>query len=322
MGLILGAAALWLGPGSVRAEALVYLNFDGATLSAPPKGQEEHAAKLQSELVSRLGKTSLVIPPARFGGQYSRDIVLRLVVADVQKHYAGLGLRVVTQKPIDDRYTMIVIGGKSDVLGLERELGWGTTDCENKNPRNVGFVFSDTINGMGDSWDTTQVAATISQELAHTFGLEHVEGPDDLLMRPVPAKVSEYRFGDRCLAVVPGPAIGPTGPGCKSNVGCPEQQQNDRAVLKQILGESSKPGGTPGTGNTSGGGMGNSTAAMPGSSAGPGAAQPDPGGGKENDGGCAVSLRPEGGGYGLLLGGLLLGLRRRSGRVTPRSRQR
>lgn len=301
MGLSLLA---WWTPNTALAEALVYLNFDGVTLAAPAMGEGENAAQLKSELAARLNKSSIVIPPAQFSTQFPREIVVSLIVADVQKHYQGLGLRLVTEKPIDDRYTMIVIGGKADALGggLEREYGWGTTDCDDQNPRNVGFVFSETINGSGGDWDTTQVAATVSQELAHTFGLEHIDGPDDLLLRPVPAKVSAYRFSDQCLPVVPGPAVGPSGPGCKTNVGCPEKQQNDRALLKKILGEKMQPGGGPGMGT------GDSTGAGPGGGT-TGTQKPmgNPGDTPGDDGGCRSAVKGQSGlwGYGVSLAVLL-----------------
>lgn len=248
--LLTVGASLLGGPQARAASTVVYLNFDGAQLTAPASGKGDHAAQGVSELVRRVNKKTLNVPAAKFPSDSPRDIAIKVLIADVRNHYHGLDIKWVTQKPIDDRYSMVVIGGSSELLGIkERELGWGPTDCGNQNPRNVAFVFSETITAQTGQWNSTQVAATISQEIAHALGLEHVEGPDDLLMRPVPAIVGSYRFADTCQKIVPGPVIGPNDElGCGVSPGCPKGQQNDRAALKAILGTKVEalPGGTTG----------------------------------------------------------------------------
>lgn len=264
------------------AQSVVYLNFDGAQLVAPTTVKGDHAARGESELVKRINKKTLNIPAAKFPTDSPRDIAIKLILADVKSHYRGLNVRWVTQRPIDDRYSMVVIGGSSDLLGIQdRELGWGPTDCKNQNDRNVAFVFSETINSPSGRWNSTQIAATISQEVAHAFGLEHVEGPDDLLMRPVPAIVGQYRFGNACHRIVPGPVVGPNDAlGCGESPGCPKGQQNDKAVLTAILGAQATPGGA-GTGATTTTG-GSTPGSVPGTSTGADTGQ---GGG---DKGCSM----------------------------------
>lgn len=253
------------------ADTVVYLNFDGATLSAPAVGKGDHAARGESELVRRLGKQTLSIPAASFPADSPRDLAIQVLMADVKAHYRGLNIKWVTQRPIDDRYSMVVIGGSSDLLGIkDRELGWGPTDCGNQNPRNVAFVFPETIKAQTGQWNNTQIAATISQEIAHALGLEHVDGPDDLLMRPVPALVGQYRFGEACHKIVPGPVVGPNDElGCGASAGCAKGMQNDRAALVAILGEKVQP--SPGT---TGGGTSTMNPGTSTQGATPGAANP------------------------------------------------
>lgn len=313
-GLALGLA-LFSEPAHA-AQAVVYLNFDGAQMVAPTTAKGDHAARGESELVKRINKKTLNIPAARFPTDSPRDIAIKVLLADVKAHYRGLNIRWVTQRPIDDRYTMVVIGGSSDLLGIEdRELGWGPTDCKNQNDRNVAFVFSETINGPSGQWNSTQIAATISQEVAHAFGLEHVEGPDDLLMRPVPAIVGQYRFGDACHTIVPGPVVGPNDMlGCGDSPGCPKGQQNDKAALTAILGAQVNPGGGTGGGTGAATLPGGSTQGTnPGSTGGAGAGQ----GGKDK--GCSLQGPTDSRGPWSLLGlSLLVGTLRLGSR--PRAR--
>lgn len=307
--LLLVASVVLIGSAGNSKEALaanniVYLNFDGAQLTPPQPGKGDYAARGESELVKRLNKKTLNIPATQFPTDLPRDITIKVILADIKKHYAGLDITWVTQRPIDDRYSMVVIGGSSDLMGVQDpELGWGPTDCGNQNPRNVAFVFPETIKASSGQWNNTQIAATISQEIAHALGLEHVDGPDDLLMRPVPAIVGEYRFGQACHKIVPGPVIGPNdGLGCGQSPGCADGQQNDQAALEAVLGRKEA---TPGAGaGTTGGANGQA----------PGSTAPGTGGDQNTDKGCSVdaSNRP----WLALVGLLLLGsLGRRSGRA-------
>lgn len=271
-------SSAWICGDAWAADTIVYLNFDGAQLTLPQAGKGDYAARGESELVKRLNKKTLNIPATQFPPDLPRDITIKVILADIKKHYAGLNITWVTQRPIDDRYSMVVIGGSSDLLGVkDPELGWGPTDCGNQNDRNVAFVFPETIKSSSGQWNNTQIAATISQEIAHALGLEHVDGPDDLLMRPVPAIVGEYRFGQACHKIVPGPVIGPNdGLGCGQFPGCGEGQQNDRAALEAVLGRKEV---TPGAGAGTTGGA--STQA-------PGSTATGSGGDQGNDKACSM----------------------------------
>lgn len=295
----------WGSKAANAADTVVYLNFDGAQLTLPEAGKGDYAARGQSELVKRLNKKTLNVPATQFPADLPRDITIKVILADIKKHYAGLNITWVTERPIDDRYSMVVIGGSSDLLGVQDpELGWGPTDCGNQNPRNVAFVFPETIKASSGQWNNTQIAATISQEIAHALGLEHVDGPDDLLMRPIPAIVGEYRFGQACHKIVPGPVIGPNdGLGCGQFPGCAQGQQNDRAALEAVLGRKESTPGPGGAGTTTGGSE---------SSSAPDSTAPTPGGGQNTDKGCSLS---DPGGASMFLSLLILGLCRRPGRT-------
>lgn len=306
---LLGALifAPFLAMGSAQAApTVVFLNFDGAQLKAPPPGKGDHAARGESELVKRLKKQSLVIAPTTFPTDTPKDLAIQVLLADIKSHFKGLDIRWVTERPIDDLYSMVVIGGSSDILGIEdRELGWGPTDCGNRNPRNVAFVFPETITAQTGQWNSTQVAATISQEMAHALGLEHVDGPGDLLMRPVPALVGRYRFSESCRPIVPGPVVGPKDSlGCGASAGCPEGQQNDLAVLESLVGkaESPTPGGTGGATSSPGGTATSTTAAA--------------GGAATSKSACKLSPKKNTGLNALLFLGALAGLGRRRARAT------
>jgi hypothetical protein len=235
---IFGIALTWLITGANQAHAteVVRLNFEGGTYMSPPAEHAESSAELTSELVARLGQSSITIPALRAPSGISAAVIIAAVEAELASHWRKYDLKFVRDRPIDDRYTEVVIGGNAFDLGLDRAFGWSPTDCENANPRNVAFVFAETIEAEHGTLDIAYLAALISQELAHTLGLDHVEGPAELLMRPLPARSGALQFSTACHPVVAGPAGGPMVNSCSIHPGCTPGEQNDHEALVAILG--------------------------------------------------------------------------------------
>jgi MYXO-CTERM domain-containing protein len=80
---------------------------------------------------------------------------------------------------------MVMIGGKPSDLGLgypSTVAGVAPMDCGDKMPRDIAFVFADSIKALVPSSAlAVQVAETSAHESAHTYGLPHSGDPCDLM---------------------------------------------------------------------------------------------------------------------------------------------
>lgn len=134
-----------------------------------------------------------------FGG--SRDVVVPALWAEVAQHFAGINLEVVTKRPPpNERYSMVVIGGRADVIGMPNNIaGLAPLDCNDSNPWDITFVFS------GSLTDIEEVGRVVAQEAAHGFGLEHVQ-EDDFVMNPEPLG-GKYSFSRSCVVLDPSPDL-------------------------------------------------------------------------------------------------------------------
>jgi MYXO-CTERM domain-containing protein len=182
----------------------VFVNFDGAQLVA---GNEDSRAN-----ETAIAELAGAFPP--YGGTTHRAAVLQAV----QQDFDPYDVVVVDNRPSTGNYTMAMVGpvDAGDALGL------ALLDCDDRIANNIVFAF----HGDGDNRSAASQANTISQEVAHSYGLEHVEHQGDL-MYPM-STGGDPAFLDLCTAIVPAPEIG-----CPAQhaVYCPEAQQNSHREL-------------------------------------------------------------------------------------------
>lgn len=139
---------------------------------------------------------------AGYGGDASARAA---VIEAVRIDWAPYNVLVTDTRPTAGDYTMNVTTPTNPFGG--GVLGIAPLDCSNMfNKNNITFAF----HGAGDGFPAPIQATTIGQEVAHSYGLEHVDDPTDI-MNPVNSG-GDPSFRDECLPVVQGGA-------------CPEQHE-------------------------------------------------------------------------------------------------
>jgi hypothetical protein len=145
-----------------------------------------------------------------------RDLEQQLA-QQVNDAFMAYNVVVTTHRPKSGVYTMVFIGGAPSIFALDaRVAGIAFMDCDNRQASNVVFAFPTTL---GTS--IHGLFATIAQEAAHAFGLQHSSDPDDLMYPRV--DLSQRGFLDRESAVASPNLCGPT-------------TQNSHQLLLKLLG--------------------------------------------------------------------------------------
>ncbi|MDC0717161.1 MYXO-CTERM sorting domain-containing protein [Nannocystis bainbridge] len=193
----------------------VFLNFNGGIL----KSGADNSAESKSTLARHNHKYPV------FNG--SEATALTLIQA-VQQDLESLGVRVLyLNRPSKTvPYTMAMIGGSWTDTNIGDPAGGVApgTDCEDRDQRNVVYAFDSS-------------SATISQEIAHAWGLDHTLGGDRIMSYQAG---NNKHFGDNCQALCEEQCQGPGTIGCRliHEIYCGEdsEQQNDLAELNKIFG--------------------------------------------------------------------------------------
>jgi len=198
-------------PVLAASRGVVFVNFDGAELFF---GQDD--ARDDTTVLSDMAGEF----PA-YGGTSQRAATLQAVRSD----FAAYDLIVVDSRPTSGSYTMAMVGPyeAGNVLGI------APLDCYDSFPNNIVFAF----HGDADGYTSTAQANTISQEVAHSFGLEHVADQRDI-MYPV-STGGDPAFLDLCVAIVPSPEIVC---GDQHEAHCPAGEQSSHRELLDRFGPS------------------------------------------------------------------------------------
>jgi hypothetical protein len=173
-----------LGAVQVRAEqpapAVAFLNFsDGSEAISP--GEHDDATH----------NVSMLCDTPRVGSYWGsndcgdRASCMQLVADLVERHWEDMNIVFTLERPKSGPYTMVMIGPPSGSCGFGVE-GAAPLDCDNRNPSNVVFAFDCAASAAACS-------VTISQELAHSFGLAHTYQTCDI-MTPGSFRCSEPIF--------------------------------------------------------------------------------------------------------------------------------
>jgi MYXO-CTERM domain-containing protein len=160
----------------------VYLVFDGITIT---RGNDSNALTNTSWI-----PPSTVAMPAFDASYWSSDgtraQVIQKIVDRLGQVYAGYHIQFVTSRPSSGNYMMTVMGGTAATIGQQYGvLGVSPLDCQpgeilNPNPVDINFICTDDIGGTFNMslWD---VVYTTAHEIAHTFGLAHINRQQDIM---------------------------------------------------------------------------------------------------------------------------------------------
>jgi MYXO-CTERM domain-containing protein len=221
------ADALATRPSSPRLGAkILYVNFDGGTLQPCPGSDP------RSDCSSLFSGTVL---PYR-GDESKRAAIVQLL----RRRVEDFGITVTTVRPTSGDYDMEMVGDWDGMTpGFAGIAPSG--DCWDNLGGEISFALeaSETVDGM------TEI---ILQELAHTWGLDHVDSRMDLLYPTTEGQ--DKRFLDECLPIVelrPDGSTSPTTGTCSHHqLACGSfDLQNSHAELLMIFGESVPDGDPP-----------------------------------------------------------------------------
>ncbi|MBL4683975.1 MAG: hypothetical protein JKY37_05255 [Nannocystaceae bacterium] len=211
----------------------LFVQFQGASLTWVPSPDDENAALGRSFLAKFEGTE---LPP------YDGDAMDRAAVLEaVRAHLAGVGVRVVDERPQPwVPYTMAVVGGQWDDTAVTSVVRGSApnVDCERFNPRHIVFAF------VGSDEPTVQQATTVSQEAGHAWGLDHVLGEGLVMSYDFAALVSG--FSDGCAPLCEEACQGPGSVHCQDVHAqfCGAGMQDSVAELMHTFG-SDEPDGQP-----------------------------------------------------------------------------
>jgi hypothetical protein len=198
----------------------IFVNFDGAFLRY---GERDDATRDITRASALVGER------AAYGGSTTERLA---IVQAVRGDFEPFNVAVTGNRPASGDYVMAVVGAnRPSGEYWDSLLGSAFLDCWDAQTSNdVSFAFHDAEAGRAAS----AVARTISQEVAHGFGLEHVDDPLDVMY---PSSHSgDPSFVDDCNAVVPAAGIGIA---CTTQhvevCGTPDRQNSYRELL-MILG--------------------------------------------------------------------------------------
>jgi MYXO-CTERM domain-containing protein len=195
-------------------QGTIFVNFDGADLSSGSDNSQTNSTSIGN----------LAGPFASYGEGSKRDAVMEAVRAD----WAAYNVIITSTRPQSGDYTMNMTG-PTNPFG-QGVLGIAPLDCfDAQTHNNITFAF----HSANDQFSAAVTATTIGQEVAHSYGLEHVDEPGDV-MNPYNAG-GDASFRDACTAIV-------------QQLSCPQQhephcgnggyEQNAHQELLELFGTS------------------------------------------------------------------------------------
>jgi hypothetical protein len=168
---------------------VVYLNLDGA----PINGNGEDSRTNSSWVAADNGFTG---PYPPWGGSAAqRQSLLDAVRAD----WMPFNFVITDQRPASGNYTMAMHGPVNHPFG-PGTVGIAPVDCYDDNRNNIVYAFYSAAQ-LGGPAPLGEQATTVGQEIAHSFGLEHVSGNGAQSDIMYPTTSVNASFLDTCFPI-------------------------------------------------------------------------------------------------------------------------
>jgi uncharacterized protein (TIGR03382 family) len=165
-------------PKAVR-QGVLFINFDGANIMMGGDFSQTDSSMIFGQEFAPHG-----------GSEAEKTAIVDAVKVDFELY----DIVIVDERPSTGDYTMAVTSPTNPLGG--GVLGIAPLDCNDGMPNNVVFAF----HGAGDGYSPSGAAGTISHEAGHSYGLEHVDDPTDV-MNPANSG-GDPTFRDNCTALV------------------------------------------------------------------------------------------------------------------------
>lgn len=160
-------------------QGVLFVNFDGITTIMGGDFSQTDNSSIFGQQFEPHG-----------GSDADKTAILDAVKVD----FAAYDIVTVDERPTTGDYTMAVVSPTNPAgAGV---LGIAPLDCHDGMPNNIVFAF----HGAGDGFSGAGAAGTISHEAGHSYGLEHVDDPTDV-MNPSNSG-GDPTFRDNCTALV------------------------------------------------------------------------------------------------------------------------
>ncbi len=168
-------------PKAHASPGVVFVNFDGAQLAPGSDDAKSNVTQI----------TNLAGSFAAYGEGTKRDAVMQALMTD----WSAYDVLITDTRPASGEYTMNMTGPTNPFGG--GVLGIAPLDCNDAQTHsNITYAF----HSVNDQFSAAVTATTVSQEVAHSYGLEHVDEPGDI-MNPYNAG-GDASFIDSCIPIV------------------------------------------------------------------------------------------------------------------------
>ena len=170
-----GASRQALSPEPHATGTTLFVNFLGDLLTSGSDDAVHDVAQLPGATVQ--------VPPLNAktnAPKMTTQDVTDAIFDRLRTFYLPFDVTLTRTRPTSGSYSMIVIGGTHAVANQPSGVaGVALLDCNNTNPSNVVFDFSD--DQPPQFGGVVSVAITAAHESGHSFGLEHTDNPLDLM---------------------------------------------------------------------------------------------------------------------------------------------
>jgi hypothetical protein len=146
---------------------VVYVNGEGVRVSPGADDPERGTSSLAWD-----ADRGTVTVPGFAGGAAKWSALMECV----REEYSAFSITITDKRPGSGDYIMLVVGGRSDLFGLDRGVAGSASYTGGVLPNGIGYAFEKNHGG-----DQRLLCETVAHEIGHTLGLDHEYLCEDLM---------------------------------------------------------------------------------------------------------------------------------------------